>query len=209
MKRKSHLNDSPAEKEKEGSPQDQEGEETNEDEMKMHEEHQEEEDNFKDKYFRLLADMENMRKRMQKEKQDVVRFATSGVIEEFLSPLDSFGKALECTRHASGEVQNWAQGFQMILRQFEEVLENHGVVSFSPFYQPFDPHLHEVIETEESSEHPENIVIQVFVKGYKRGDYVIRPARVKISVSPKLTPSEETENTQEGINEHQPDYHNH
>ena len=74
---------------------------------------------YKDKYLRLLAEIENMKKRLSKEKQEMTRFAIDNVMAELLGPLDNLEKALECADRMSPEVRNWAMGFQMILSQFK------------------------------------------------------------------------------------------
>jgi len=150
---------------------------------------------YKDKYLRLLAETENMRKRMQKEKQENTRFAIENVISEFLSPLDNFENALKFAEQIPGEVRNWAMGFQMILNQFKEVLSNHGVSAFPSEGTPFDPHKHEAVETEETTKTPEGTILQEFVRGYKSGDRTIRPARVKVAKAP-VEKLEENENKQ-------------
>src|SRR5580698_1526223 len=85
---------------------------------------------YKEKYLRLLADVDNTRKRMQKEKQEMTRFAVENVISEILGPIDNLENALQFTQHMSEETRNWAQGFTMILGQFKDVLSNHGVTAF-------------------------------------------------------------------------------
>src|SRR5579885_2984879 len=85
----------------------------------------------KDKYLRLLAEMENARKRLQKEKQEMTRFAIENVISEILGPMDNLENALGFTKQMSEETKNWAMGFQMILSQFKDVLNNHGIAPFS------------------------------------------------------------------------------
>ena len=103
----------------------------------------------KDKYLRLLADTENTRKRMQKDKHDATRFAVENVIREFLMQLDNFENAMGFVSQTSEETQNWAKGFEMILTQFKEILASHQVKPFESKGALFDPHLHEVIEVEE------------------------------------------------------------
>ncbi len=144
----------------------------------------------KEKYLRLLAEMENSRKRMQKEKQEMTRFAIENVLAEVLEPLDSFESALSFAQQSSEEVRNWAMGFQMILSQLKDVLNQNGVTSFHSAGMLFDPYKHEAVEIEETYEFPEGTIIQEFVKGYKCGDRTIRAARVKVA----KTPSSETEN---------------
>lgn len=146
----------------------------------------------KEKYVRLLADTENTRKRMQKEKQDMTKFAVENVISEFLSPLDNLENALSFANHTSEETKNWAMGFQMILSQFKDILTQHNIVPFHSEGAYFDPHLHEAIEMEETDQHEEGEILQEFVRGYKCGDRILRPARVKVAKKPKKeTQSEE------------------
>ncbi|MBF5058928.1 nucleotide exchange factor GrpE [Candidatus Neptunochlamydia vexilliferae] len=151
-----------------------------------------------EKYLRSLADMENSRKRMQKEKHDVTRFAVENVIGEFLSPLDNFENAMSFIHQASEETQNWAKGFEMILTQFKDILSAHKVTSYTSEGHQFDPHLHEVLEIEETEKHEDGMIIQEFVKGYKCGDRVLRPARVKVAKAPAQ--EEEKEDQQEEEN---------
>lgn len=139
---------------------------------------------YKDKYLRLLAEIDNTRKRMQKEKQEMTRFAIDNALEELLAPIDNMENALKFTENMSDDVRNWALGFQMILGQFKDALANHGVVPFSSEGQLFDPNWHHAIETEETDRIPEGTIVQEFVKGYKSGDRTIRPARVKVAVAP-------------------------
>lgn len=144
-------------------------------------EEQEEED-YKSKYLRLLADMENMRKRMVKEKQESVKYSLDSIVCDFLTPLDNLESALKYTKGdaISSEVRNWAMGFEMIATQFKEALAEHGVTTFDSIGTPFNPHLHQALEMIES-EGPENVIIEECTKGYKREDRIIRPARVKVS----------------------------
>lgn len=149
---------------------------------------------YKEKYFLTLAEIENMRKRLQKEKQDMTRFAIENVIAEFLTPLDNLENALGFTDQMSQETRNWAIGFNMLLAQFKDVLTTHGVTSFTSIGTSFDPNLHEAVEIEESIAHKDGTVIHEFLKGYKRGDRILRPARVKVSKTPnqkELNSSEE------------------
>jgi len=144
-----------------------------------------------DKYLRSLADMENSRKRMHREKHDATRFAVENVLGEFLTPLDSFENALNFIDQASEETQNWAKGFEMILVQFRDILSTHKVTSFSSQGHTFDPHLHEAVEVEESGEHEDGKILQEFIKGYRCGDRILRPARVKVAKQPKIEKKKE------------------
>lgn len=146
---------------------------------------QEECKEYKDKYLRLLAESDNLRKRMQKEKQEAISFAVENLLAEILSPIDNFENALKMTEKLSQEMRTWAQGFLMILGQFKEVLGTHGVTSFHSEGELFDPHLHYAIETEIVSDKPVGTILQEFIKGYRNKDRVIRPAQVKVAAAPE------------------------
>jgi molecular chaperone GrpE len=146
-------------------------------------------EDWKDKYLRAIAEMENMRKRMQKEKQELTRFSTESIVAEFLPALDNFENALRFAESASTEVKNWAVGFEMILSQFKEVLHNHGITAFHAEGTPFNPECHEAVEIEESADHDDGTILKEFSKGYKSFARTIRPARVK--VAKKINPPRE------------------
>lgn len=142
------------------------------------------EENWKDKYLRTLAEQENMRKRIQKEKQEMIGFGIENAIAEFLPAIDNFENALRFAESAVGDVKNWALGFEMILSQFKEVLHNHGIVSFHSEGNLFDPQVHEAVEIVETTEYPDGTVMHEFSKGYKSATRTIRPARVKVAKHP-------------------------
>ncbi len=143
------------------------------------------EENWKDKYLRALAEAENMRKRIQKEKQEMVRFGIENAISEFLPAIDNFENALRFASSATGDVKNWALGFEMILAQFKEVLHNHGIVAFHSEGNTFDPEFHDAVEIVETAEQAEGAILHEFTKGYKSSSRVIRPARVKVAKHPQ------------------------
>ncbi len=139
----------------------------------------------KDKYLRALADGENLRKRMMKEKEDYSRYNVANAIADFLHPLDNLEKALGFTDKMSDEVKNWAVGFQMILSQFKDALAANGVTPIETLGKHFDPHLHEAVETVETDQQPPGTILEEFTRGYMMGEKMIRPARVKVSRKPK------------------------
>lgn len=147
---------------------------------------------YKDKYLRLLAETENTRKRLQKEKQEMLRFSVENVIEEFLSPMDNLENALKHTGGMSAETQNWARGFEMILSQFKDVLTQNGVTAFKSVGEKFDPHLHEAVEVEELEDCKDGTVLAEFVKGYKSHTRTVRPARVKVAKKKIIKQENET-----------------
>lgn len=145
---------------------------------------QEEIELHKEKYLRSLAELENSRKRMQKERQDMTKFAVENVIIDFLEPLDSLEKALSFTDQMSSETRNWAMGFKMILTQLQDVLTQHGVHPFECVGAEFNPHLHEAVAVEETTEFKEGHILEQFAKGYKSSERTLRPARVKVAKKP-------------------------
>ncbi len=145
-------------------------------------------DDMKDKYLRALADGENARKRLAKEKQEIVRFAIENAIGEFLPAIDHFENALRFAESATGDVKNWAIGFQMILSQFKEVLQNYGINAFHSEGNLFDPHLHDAVEIDETDHAPEGTILKEFTKGYKSSARTIRPARVKVARALRKAP---------------------
>lgn len=136
---------------------------------------------YKDKYLRLLAEMENTRKRLQKERQEFVQYAVQNVIVDFLNPIDHMENALGFTETMSDEIKHWGIGFKMILEQFKDVLTNNGVHAFKSIGTHFDPHRHEAVEMIETDQQPEGTVVEESMKGYKMGEKIIRPARVKVA----------------------------
>lgn len=152
----------------------------------------EEKEDYKDKYLRLLAESENMRKRMQKDKQEMMRFAKEDILADIIMPMDNLENALTSASNMSSEIKNWAFGFQMILGQFKDVLQRHGVTAFKSEGELFDPHKHEAVESEESDSVAPGVILQEYVKGYRCGDRIIRVARVKVSKEKKssTTPEE-------------------
>lgn len=150
---------------------------------------------YKDKYLRLLADMENMRKRMQKEKQELTQYAIENVITDFLPPMDHMENALRFADQMSDEVKNWAIGFQMILTQFKDALVSNGIQAVNSKGLPFDPHTQEAVEMVETNEHAAGTVVEECVRGYKMGERTIRPARVKVAKA--VSSDTNNENTDE------------
>lgn len=140
---------------------------------------------FKDKYLRTLAEMENMRKRLQKEKEESIRFAVESTIVDFLSPLDNFENALKLAENSSPEIKKWAIGFEMILSQFKEVLHSNGIIAFHSQGTYFDPSMHDAMEIVETKEIEDGKILDEFTKGYKTQFRVIRPAGVKVAKKPK------------------------
>ncbi|MCH9634127.1 MAG: Protein GrpE [Chlamydiae bacterium] len=156
-----------------------------------------------DKYLRLLAESENLRKRLQKEKVDLQAYARENLICEFLAPIDQLENALSFRDGVSEEVKNWMVGFDMIVTQFKDVLSQNDIRPIEAVGRIFDPHYHEALETEENEEHPINTIIKEYVRGYQMGSRVIRPAKVKVSKRKSLESekNQEVKKSNETINQ--------
>jgi len=126
---------------------------------------------------RLQADFENFRKRNLKEREELVKFASEGLICDLLPVLDNFERALA----AKGDDQGLQAGVEMIFRQLNEVLHKEGLQPICAVGEQFDPNLHQAVMMIESADHGDNEVIDEFQKGYTLKDKVIRPAMVKVA----------------------------
>ena len=137
-------------------------------------------DQQKDQTLRDRADLENTRKRLQREKEDAVRYANTRLLETLLPILDNFELGMmEARRTAEGGAV--LVGMSMVQKQLENFLVESGLQPIEATGQKFDPNLHEALGEEPSNDVPEGQVIRVQRKGYKLKDRLIRPASVFVS----------------------------
>ncbi|APG45244.1 nucleotide exchange factor GrpE [Syntrophotalea acetylenica] len=137
-----------------------------------------------DLYLRERAELENFRKRMQREKEDLVRFANENLLREVLTVVDNLERAIDHARGSEETVQGLMEGVEMTLSQCRKLLEKFGVTPVAAVGEPFDPTWHEAMGQLESAEHPPNTVLQEMQKGYLLNDRLLRPALVLVSKSP-------------------------
>lgn len=135
---------------------------------------------LKNQLARTQADWENYKKRVAREKEDLIAFANQRLVLGFLPVLDNLDRALATTPVEGDE--KLRQGVELIARSFRESLAKEGVseIDASPG-QPFDPLLHEAVMTVENSEFAEEQIVLEFQKGYTLNDRVIRPSRVQVN----------------------------
>ena len=131
----------------------------------------------KDKYLRLLAEYDNFRKRSVKERLDASADATAKAALEVISVIDNFERAMaaECSD------ESYKKGVEMIYGQFTEVIKKLGVEEIEALGKEFDPNLHNAVSQVEDESFGESTVSQVYQKGYKLGDKVIRCAMVVVA----------------------------
>ncbi len=135
---------------------------------------------LKDRLLRIQAEWDNSRKRIMKEKEDAVRYAAEGFVEKLLPVLDNFEMGMQAAKTAT-DAKAIAQGFEMVLAQFQQVLRDAGVEAVDAVGHPFDPHRHEALGHQESDEHPEGHVLMQMRKGYKLKDRLLRAASVFVA----------------------------
>ncbi len=133
-----------------------------------------------DQFMRVCAEYDNFRKRSQKEKQDIYSNSKADVIKDLLPILDNIDRAQE-NKEASFE--DYKKGIDLIFGQFAQMLEKNGVESFGARGDEFDPNIHNAVMTVEDETLGDNTVAQVFTKGYKLGDRIIREAVVQVANS--------------------------
>jgi molecular chaperone GrpE len=126
------------------------------------------------------ADLENTRKRLEKERVIDRKYAAFGIAKKLIEPLDNFDIAL-AHQLEDETARQFVQGFKMIKNMIHKALEEEGVSEIDALGEPFDPNFHQAIMKEKQEGTDPNIVIEVLQKGYMFKDRIIRPAMVKIS----------------------------
>ena len=140
-------------------------------------------ENYKDAALRARADLDNYRKRVAREKEDAIRYANNSLLESLLPILDNFELGLEAAKNTP-EATGIVQGLQMVRKQLEDFLRDHGVEIVTAEGNPFDPNLHDAVAHEPSPNVTEGTVIRQLRKGFKLKDRLIRPASVIVSKGP-------------------------
>lgn len=137
-------------------------------------------DTWKTDYYKVFADMENSKRRLQKEHQDAMKFMMQSFIEELLPVVDNFERSLN-VQDASEEVQVFLKGYQMIFDQLMAILTKSGVEVIEAQGKEFDPNVHQAVMTANDENYDSNIVVEELQKGYKLKDRVIRASLVKVN----------------------------
>lgn len=132
----------------------------------------------REKALRALADLENYRKRVQRERLEESRFKAFEPMRKFLAVVDNLERALD----SEGSVEDLKQGVEMILRQMGNLLTDHGVERVQAIGQPFDPSVHEAVSREEDPNVRAPTVCEELQSGYTMHDRLLRPAVVKVSM---------------------------
>ena len=137
------------------------------------------EENGDAKYLRLMAEFQNYKKRVAKEKSDIHSYANEKIVTELLEVLDNFERALASDN--STDVEGYAQGMKLIFDQLLGVLTKSGLVEVKALGEEFDPNMHNAVMTADSEEYDSNKVCSVLQKGYTLNGKVIRPSMVTVA----------------------------
>ncbi len=139
-----------------------------------------ERDEFYDKFLRARAELENYRKRMQREKENIRDFAVIDLARALLPVLDDLDRALNAPRD-NRHVKHFLKGIKLIEAQLFKVLEDKGVKPVKALGEIFDPNLHEAVTVDAKSDKPDNTVVEELQRGYIYKDKIVRPAKVKVA----------------------------
>lgn len=137
---------------------------------------------WKETALRVTADLDNYRKRMTREKTDLLRYGNQALLEELLPVLDNFEMGMQAAAQDEGSMI--FLGMQMVKKQLDEFLSNQGVEEVPAEGLAFDPNVHEAVSQEESTEVPCGSVMQVMRRGYRMNDRLLRPAKVVVAKAP-------------------------
>jgi molecular chaperone GrpE len=140
---------------------------------------QKERDDLYDRLLRKTAEFDNFRKRVERDRKDMIEWASADVLSDLLAIVDDFDRAL--ATEAPPEAQAYKAGFELIQRQLAELLKKRGVTTIEAMGADFDPHHHQAVAYEEVEGAREGEVVGVMAKGYKLGDRLLRPALVKVA----------------------------
>ena len=135
-------------------------------------------DALNDRYMRTLAEYDNFRKRSQKDIESRVSYTKTDILGKILPVIDNFERA---AFNAEADFDGYRKGIEMTVKQFLEILGSMGVEAFGAVGETFDPNFHNGVMHIEDDSFGENEIADVFMKGYKIGDKIIRPATVKVA----------------------------
>lgn len=138
-----------------------------------------ERDDLFDRLLRKSAEFDNFRKRVDRDRKDMIEWAAAEVLNDVLAIADDFDRALAA--EAPPEAQQYKAGLELIQRQLAELLKKRGVTAIDALGADFDPHFHQAVAHEEVVGARDGEVVAVLAKGYKLADRLLRPAIVKVA----------------------------
>lgn len=165
---------------------------------------------FKDKWLRAQAEIENIRKRAEREREDTAKYAISKLAQDIVNVGDNFQRAIDAVPAAAADedaqLKGVLDGVRVIERELLNALERFGIKRMQPMNEQFNPHLHQAVMEIPRSDVPSGQVVQVFQPGYTIEDRVLRPAMVAVAKGgPKAAPAGETQGRPPGDDDATPD----
>ncbi len=133
-----------------------------------------------DKYVRLMAEFDNMRKRHERERVELIKYAHEEVIVESLKIYDDLERSLAAFKAKEGTDANLIKGLQMVYDSLKELMNKYDVKPIEVVGKVFDPNAHEALMIVEGADHPDNTVVEEFQKGYTLSGRVVRTSKVKV-----------------------------
>ncbi len=133
-----------------------------------------------ERFLRAAAELDNFRKRKEREVNDLRKYANQNLLKELLGVVDNLERAILANRD-EGSSTGLVEGVDMTLKELLKIFEKSGVTPIAAVDQPFDPNLHEAVMQEEGADVPENPVVRELQKGYQIHDRLLRPAMVVVS----------------------------
>ena len=143
-----------------------------------------EHETLQSQYMRIAADFDNFRKRQSRDQDDIRQQLVCSTLSEILPVVDNFERARQQLNPEGDEAQALHRSYQGLYKQLVDVLKQQGVARMEVVGQLFDPTLHEAVLREESTEQPEDVVIEELQRGYHLNGKVLRHALVKVSMGP-------------------------
>lgn len=141
-----------------------------------------EEVDYKSKYFYIAAELDNYRKRMEREKENLVKFGNERVLSDLIQVVDNFERTIEMLKHDEDpKIKNIVVGMDMVTKQFLDTLSKHGLTQIQSLGKDFDPHQHEAMAQEYQEGAKPNQVIKEFQKGYILNGRLLRAAKVVVA----------------------------
>jgi molecular chaperone GrpE len=142
-----------------------------------------ERDDYRDRLLRSIAEFDNYRKRIERERRELAEFVSFEILQDLLPLVDDLERAIAAAT-AEGSTQTVASyrtGVELIYKQLAELLRKRNVTAIEAKGADFDPHIHQAVATEPSETHRDNEVIEDLRRGYRLGERLLRPAMVKVA----------------------------
>ena len=144
-----------------------------------------ERDDYRDRLLRSIAEFDNYRKRIERERRELAEFVSFEILHDLLPLIDDLERALAASA-TSGEstaqtVASYRTGIELIHKQLAELLRKRNVTPIEAKGADFDPHVHQAVASEPSASHRDNEVIEELRRGYRLGERLLRPAMVKVA----------------------------